>query len=171
MNLPQAALTAIIFSFAVHLTIAKWYLSPALKQRPLKDAIMLLLWFHVGRYVALQLYSANQIGHLDIGTAGLNIIVFGDVVVAIAAFITLWSLHLELSVGRWLIWLVPVLGVVDAFLASTTAVAENFIASMSNLAWFILVFYVPLLIITELMLIWQLYSRRNEPLYSNSIEN
>src|SRR5438874_3224573 len=51
-----------LLSLIVLATAARWYLVPWLKNRTRADALIALLWVHVFRYVALQVFSAQRDG-------------------------------------------------------------------------------------------------------------
>ena len=51
-----------LLSLIVFGAIARWYAVPWLKRRPRADSLIGLLWLHVFRYVALQVFSAQRDG-------------------------------------------------------------------------------------------------------------
>ena len=77
-----AQASAQLLSLIVLATAARWYLVPWLKSRTRADALIALLWVHVFRYVALQVFSAQRDG-FPISDSGAMEIVIGDVVVCI----------------------------------------------------------------------------------------
>jgi hypothetical protein len=62
MSLTLAAALASVLSYGVFVTAAAWYMAPWLASRGRADALAPLLWVHVFRYVALQIFSAQQFG-------------------------------------------------------------------------------------------------------------
>ncbi len=49
------------------------------------------------------------------------------------------------------------------------ALVEGVAGTISDLTWFVFVFFVPFLVVTAVMLFWQLVSRRGEPLYAAEV--
>jgi hypothetical protein len=54
--------------------------------------------------------------------------------------------------------------VFDLVNSTIAGVREELFATASGVTWLILTFYVPLLWVSVCLIVWQLYSRRNEPL-------
>lgn len=168
MDLAAANLLATLLTTVAATTLAAWYLSPALRTRPLAGALTLLIWPHAFRYVALQIFSAAQVGGLDAPTAAQRTIAFGDLATAILALITLWALHAEVSAARTLVWIFVAIGAADLVSATIVGIDNQLTDTASNLSWLILAFYVPILWITAIMLVYQLASRRHEALAGTS---
>src|SRR5436190_15606054 len=99
-----AQVSAPLPSLIVLATIARWYVVPWLKSRTRPDALIALLWVHVFRYVALQVFSAQRDG-FPISNGGAIEIVVGDVAGAIIAFTAIALLRRRLSLGILLAWL------------------------------------------------------------------
>lgn len=73
-------------------------------------------------------------------------------------------LRLQPPVGRLLAWLVAIVGIADLISATVVGIRNELTNTASNWSWFILACYVPFLWVTAIMLIWQLVTRRHEPL-------
>ncbi len=162
MNLLAANLVATLLSFCAAIMIGLWYLAPAVARRPLADALAVLVWFHAFRYVALQIFSAAEVGGLSASSAAQRTIAFGDLATSVVALITLWALRRRLLAGRALAWLVAVIGTADLVSATIVGINGKLTDTATDLSWLILAFYVPVLWITAVMLFWQLISRRRE---------
>lgn len=93
MDLGTANLIASLLSFVIAITIGVWYLAPAVRRRPLREALILLLWFHAFRHIAMQIFSASDIGGLDATEGAQRTIAFGDLATAILAVIAIWAIH------------------------------------------------------------------------------
>jgi hypothetical protein len=164
MDLAAANLLASLLSYAVAITIGVWYLAPAVQERPLADALTLLLWFHVPRYVALQIFSAADIGGLNATADAQRTIAIGDVATAALALLAIWTLRRRFQAGRLLAWMVAVIGTADLIGATVIGIANDITSTASDWTWIVLAFYVPILWVTTVMLFWQLTARRAEPL-------
>jgi hypothetical protein len=76
--LTPAQASAQLASLILYVAIAGWYVTPWLKSRSRADALTALLWVHVFRYVALQVFAAQQHGFPISNDAALEIVI-GDV--------------------------------------------------------------------------------------------
>jgi hypothetical protein len=164
MDLAAANLLASLLSYAMAITIGVSYVAPVVRHRPLADALTVLLWFHAPRYIALQIFSAADIGGLDAATTAQRTIAFGDVVTSALAILAIWALRRPFRTGRTLAWLAAIVGTADLVNATVVGIDNDITATASGWTWFVLALYVPILWVTAVMLLWQLTSRRGEPL-------
>lgn len=74
-------------------------------------------------------------------------------------------LHRRHQAGRWAAWVTAIVGTVDLISATITGIDEKLTDIATDLSWLNLAFYVPILWVTAVMLLWQLYTRRTEALY------
>lgn len=135
---------------------AIWYIAPWLTT---------LLWVHVFRYLALQAFSAQRDG-FPISDHGLMEIVVGDLTGMVLAFLTIALLRYRVRLAIPLAWLLVVETTYDTFLNIRGGIRENLMGAARGVTWVTLVFYVPLLIVSLVLIMWQLYSRRGEALAS-----
>ena len=163
MNLTAAGLLAQVISFAVFITAAVWYAAPWMKPRPLEEALPVLLWVHAFRGVAMQIFSARKFGFaISVGLA--RQIAWGDVVGAVLALAGLWLLRYRSRWARPLLWALVAETVIDLANGTVQGIHQHAFATASAVSWVILNFYVPLLVVSLALLIWQLVSRRGEDL-------
>ncbi len=156
------ALTLVIF-----LVLAMWYVRPWLKARGRADALIPLLWLHAFRYVALHLVSAQRAG-FPISDGGRDLIVYGDVVAAISAVLVIASLRYRMRLSIPLVWVFVAGTVLDLVRVFRMAAHEHLIGAADGGAWLVAVFYVPLVPLSLGLVVWQLLSRRGEPLASGT---
>ncbi len=162
MNFLQPAQAgAQLLSLILFATLAMWYVAPRLKTLSRADALTPLLWIHVFRYVALQAFSAQKAG-FPISDGGLMEIVVGDVAGAAIAFATIVALRYRARVAIPLAWLLVAETITDTFLNIRGGIHENLMGAASGVTWMILVFYVPLVVVSLAMIVWQLLARRGE---------
>jgi hypothetical protein len=145
--------------------IARWYAVPWLRRRARADALIALLWVHVFRYAALQVFSAQRDG-FPISDGGAMEIVVGDVAGAIMAFVTIALLRHGMRLAIPLAWLLVAETAYDAVSNIHGGVREHLMGAASGVTWFVLVFFVPMVVISVVLLVWQLYSRRSEAIDS-----
>ena len=144
-------------------TAAIWYAAPWLASRERAAALTPLLWVQVFRYVALQAYSARASG-FPISEAGADGIVLGDVAGAIIAFLAILALRHRSRLAVPLAWVLVLETVYDTVDNIRTGVREHLMGGAGGVTWMILVFYVPLVIVSLGLIAWQLAARRGEAL-------
>lgn len=152
-----------LITLLVFIALARWYIAPWLAKRERAQALIALLWVHVFRYVALQIFSAQREG-FPISMGGATEIVIGDVGGAIIAFAAIVLLRQRTFAGIILCWALVAETVTDTFLNIRGGIEENLMGAATGVVWMILVFFVPAVVVSVGLLIWQLVSRRNEAL-------
>jgi hypothetical protein len=158
-----AQLAAQLLSLFIFATMAGWYAAPRLRARERADALVPLLWVHVFRYLALQAFRAQQDG-FPISDAHLMSIVIGDLAGMAIALAALYALHFRVRIGIWLAWLLTGEFVYDTLTNLQAGAQEHLFGQSRAVSWLVVSVYVPLLIVATVLLVWQLYSRRHEPL-------
>ena len=168
MTLTSAAAIANVLNFVIFIMIAVWYVAPWLAERPRAKALAPLLWVQAFRHVALQIFSAQKFG-FAVSDSARDQIVTGDVIgmlLAVAAIVALRYCWRRLA--TFLIWLLAAETTLDLVYTAALGVREQLYASASNLTWLIVSFYVPLLWVSLGLIVWQMYSRRDEQLLPTS---
>jgi hypothetical protein len=164
MNLTVASLVATSISFVAFILASVWYAAPWMNRRPLAVALSVPLWIHALRSVALQDFSAQQFG-FHISDSLLREIAWGDVAGSVLALAALWLLRSRSRVAVVVIWLFVVETTVDFTNALVMSIRERTSETASAVTWLILNMYVPLLVVSLALLVWQLVSRRGEDLF------
>ena len=95
--------SAQLLSLIVFAAISIWYVVPWLNARSRAEALIALLWVHVFRYVALQVFSAQTTG-FPISDEGAMEIAVGDVAGAVLAFVTIVLLRNRARLAIPLAW-------------------------------------------------------------------
>jgi len=163
MSPTVASFVATSISFVLFTLVAVWYAGPWMNRRPLAVALSGPLWIHAFRHVALQIFSAQRFGfHVADNLA--RQIAWGDVAGAVLALAALWLLRSRSRAAVVVIWLFVVETVVDFVNASAISIRERTSETAHALTWLILNLYVPLLVVSLALLVWQLVSRRGEDL-------
>jgi hypothetical protein len=158
-----AQASAQLLSLIVLGAIARWYVVPWLNGHARADALIALLWVHVFRYVALQVFSAQRDG-FPISDGGAMEIVIGDVCGATMAFVAIALLRHRVRLAIPLAWLLAAETVYDTVTNIQGGVREHLMGAASGVTWLVLSFFVPMVVVSLVLLIWQLYARRNEAL-------
>jgi hypothetical protein len=150
-----------LISVFVYTLLAKWYITPWLTGLKRADALIALLWVHVFRYIALMTFSAQRDG-FPISDDGLFEIVIGDVAGAALALAAIIALRYRARLGIALAWLLAVETIFDTVTNIRGGVREHLMGAASGTTWLVLVFYVPLVVVSVVLLLWQLTARRGE---------
>lgn len=158
MKTEIAAIGAMAANFATLVILAVWKVVPWLRARSLFDALVPLVAIHAGRTVAMQLYSAQANGYA-ISNSVRDQIVWGDQLGALLAILTLVALWKWKDAVRPLAWTLVVATVLDLTNALIVGVREELLGRATDVSWMILVFYVPLLWVSIVLVAWLLAGR------------
>jgi hypothetical protein len=164
--LTPAQASAQIISLVVLIAVARWYIIPWLNGLARAEALIALLWVHVFRYVALQVFSAQHNG-FPISDGGAMEIVVGDVAGAAMAFTAIALLRRRARLAIPLAWLLAAETACDTVANIHGGIREHLMGAASGVTWMILVFFVPTVIVSGVLMVWQLYARRGEQLGSS----
>jgi hypothetical protein len=152
-----------LVTLIVYGAVAAWYVAPWLRQQARADALIALLWVHVFRYVALQVFSAQREGFPISDGAAMDI-VLGDVGGAVLAFLAILLLRRRVGLGVLVSWLLAAETAYDTFDNIRGGLREHLMGAASGVTWLVLVFFVPMVVVSVVLMVWQLYSRRGEAL-------
>jgi hypothetical protein len=163
MTLTSAAALANVLNFVIFAMIAIWYVAPWLATQQRAEALTPLLWVHAFRDVALQIFSAQHFG-FAVSDGTRDVIVAGDLIGMILAVASIIALRYRVVMAPLLIWALVAETAFDLVYTSILGVREQLYETASAVTFLIVAFYVPLLWISLGLVVWQLYSRRSEPL-------
>jgi hypothetical protein len=166
-ELTAAALIAMALSFVVFITAAAWYAVPWMRTVTLGAALAPLLWIHAFRYVALQLFSAQEFG-FAVPNPARDQIVYGDLIGMGLALVTLYALRHRWRLAIPLAWGFVVATVLDLGNAAVMGVREHLFDKAADVSWLILTFYVPALWVSVALVAWRLWTR--EEVASQKVE-
>jgi hypothetical protein len=165
----SAQVGAMLGSLIVSTLLAIWYYVPWSLRVTRRDALLALLWLHVPRYITLILFSAQHDGYPISNRAALEAVV-GDVAgaaIALLSIIAIQSLpSAHRRIGIWLSWILATETTADMIVGILRKAHEPLWGKAAGVTWLILDFYIPVLMVSVPLLVWQLISRRNEPLSS-----
>jgi hypothetical protein len=159
---PAQAL-AQLASLVIYAAVARWYVVPWLNARSRADALSALLWVQVFRYVALQVFSAQH-GGFPVSDAHAMKIAVGDVAGAVMAFAAIALLRRKSPMAISLVWLLAAETAYDIVANIQGGVREQLMGAASGVTWMILAFFVPAVVVSCVLIVWQLVTRRNEGL-------
>lgn len=150
------------FATIVYITLAALFLIPKLPHFSINFVATLLLVPHAFRFIALEIYSALANGTVGGSVSNYTILIYGDVITAIFAVLALWALKLGIGNAKAIVWGTILFGLSDQILAAYSVSTSKVGDTISDLTWLSFAFFVPLLWVASYLLIWQLWTRRNE---------
>jgi hypothetical protein len=163
MDPVMAATLARGLSFVVFGLMAFWYVVPWLRARGRADALVALLWVHAFRHVALHLVSTQRAG-LPISDQGRDGIMYGDVLAVILAVTAIAALRYRSRLAIPLVWVFVAETAADFVSIFGIVAREHLLRFTNGMPWLISSFYVPLVMLSFALIVWQLLARWGEPL-------
>ncbi len=165
MNAEIAMYIVQILNTCAFIALAMWYVVPRLRNLSRERALMALTAVHLGRTLCLELYSSQDAG-LKMANGVRVHIVIGDLAGWALALVILFSLHSRLNLSIALIWLLVIETVSDFGSTFINIVRAGTIGDINGTSWMIIGFYLPIVYVAVGLTIWQLMTRRSEPLFN-----
>ena len=135
------------FSLFVYTLLARWYVSPWLADKPLKVALIALVFPHAMRHIGLTFFVDGVIA-APLPSFFAYSAAYGDLLAAVLAIVSLFALRGNWRVALPLVWVFNTVGFVDLLNALRHADAVSALGG----TWFIPTFFVPLLLVTHVMI-------------------
>ena len=145
-------------SLVAYLFIAFWYVQPRLSRLPLEIALVPLLWVHAFRTVGGTILAPGSV-EAGVPMAFRVMIGYGDLATAFLALLALIALHTRFPRAIALVWLCMIIGNLDTLNAIIQSVRYNVFTYALGLNWVIVTIYVPVLLVSSLLIFMQLLSR------------
>jgi hypothetical protein len=144
----QAALSLVSFGL-----LARWFIYPRLKERPLVEALSPLLLFHTFRTVGL-LFLVPTLVDASLPPAFSIPDAAGDLLAVVLAFASLVALRARWRGALALIWLFTLEGIADFANVIALGLRFNLAAHYHlGLAWLIPTYGVPVFLVAHLMIV------------------
>lgn len=145
--------TAILFAISVFSSLIAWnkistkYFWPHIKDRQLTKAAQPILILHLFRFAGLSFFVPGIV-HPGLNPAWALPAAFGDFAAAILAFIALSLVNSRFF--QPFLWIFNIVGFADLLLAFTNGPRYNIVPFLGP-AYYIVILYVPVLLLTHLM--------------------
>ena len=140
------------FSLIIYALIAIWYIWPAIKSMDWSKALVPLLLVHAFRYGPLTLLMPGQVS-TEVPLDVAQTIAYGDLISGVLAIIAAVMVWYKLSGAKIMAWLFTLIGFADVVLASYKGIMAGLIDMSIGFNLYILNFYVPMLIVTHVLII------------------
>lgn len=148
-----------LLSFVAFTLIARWHLIPRLSPLALEDRLLALTWPHVFRYVALTGFLPGQVSP-DIPDCALNAVVYGDTISAFLALIAVVMLRTRARGAIAISWIFNLVGLIDWAQSQVQGVLAQSFTYATGASAIVYAFYVPFLVVTHVVMINWLITRR-----------
>lgn len=146
--------SAVLFGSSVAFGLVAWgvvawhYVWPALKERPSPENLKPILLLHAFRFLGLA-FVVPGVAAPELSTTFAQPVAYGDFITAILALLALATLGTR--TGTVMTWVFNIFGTADLlfafYLGSRISIADN--PGLLGAGYFILMAYVPLLLITH----------------------
>jgi len=156
--------TAILFGISVLMSLIIWnklskkYLWAKIKNLQLKKAVQPILILHSFRFAGL-CFLVPGVVNAGLNSAWAIPAAFGDFTAGVLAFITL--LVINRTSFRALLWVFNILGFIDLLLAFADGPRYGVVPFLGA-AYFIVILYVPILLLTHIM-VFKLLLKNKKP--------
>jgi len=149
-------------SLAAYALIAFWYVVPRLSRLPREVALAPLLWIHAFRIVGGTILAP---GSVDPGVAMefRTMIGYGDLATAVLALLALIALRGRFAGAIALVWLCVGVGLLDTVNAIIQSTRYSVFTYPLGVNWVIVSMYVPMLLVSSLLILMQLVGRNRSP--------
>jgi len=139
------------FSLVLYALIARWWVWPALRRRPLTVALVPLFLVHAFRYLPSSAFAPGQVG-ARLPMDAMATIAWGDLGSAILALVAALFLRYRWSGAIAIAWLVNVLTSIDWLYAGYVAASRELVTFPMGANWYIINEYVPALGVVHAMI-------------------
>jgi hypothetical protein len=146
----QTTLSLVVFAL-----LAVWYVVPRIRHLTLEAALAPLLFVHAFRYTPLTLLVPGQVS-ADVPHDVASSIAYGDLASAMLALLALLMLRFRVRGRIASVWVFSVVGLLDIAMAIVHGVIAHLYEYDLGFNWYILNYYVPMLIVTHVVVIWRL---------------
>jgi len=144
----------VTLSLIVYAILAKWYVAPWLAEKPIRQALMLLIIPHTLRHIGLTFFVPGVVAEA-LPSYFANTVAFGDLISGLLAILCLIALRGDWRVALVLVWLFNIVGTVDLL----NAMGHADVPAKLGATWFIPTFWVPVLLVTHFMIFTRLLKR------------
>lgn len=164
MDAKLAMYMAQFLNTVAYIALAVWYVVPRLRNLSRGRALMALTAVHLGRTLALAVYSSQDAG-MKMANEVRDQIVVGDLAGWALALMILFSLHWRLRISIPLVWVLVIETVLYFGSGTISSIRTGAIGDLNGGPWLIVAFYVTAVSVAVGLTIWQLITRHGEPLF------
>ena len=153
MNALLAFLLSVGGSLLSYTLIMVWYIIPRLSRQPRMQALLPLVLLHTFRTAGLVVLLPQVMGGIvPLGFAAPA--AYGDLLTAVLALLTAFMLRLRPGLALPFVWLFNLVGIIDLLYALYEGAMIGLPDFHLGVAWLIPTFYVPLLLVSHVIIFW-----------------
>jgi len=142
--------------------IAKWYLWPAIKDRPPKTALAPLLLYACLRVNGLMFLMPGLVSR-ELPRAFAAPTAYGDLTAALLALLALWPLRTENAVALPMVWLFNIVGLLDLVYANISTFKNHVDPTYLGVSYYLAVLNVPAMVVVHVLIFVYLLRHRPAP--------
>jgi hypothetical protein len=139
--------TQLVLSLFVYTLVAKWYLVPWLAEKPVEQVLIALIFPHALRHIGLSFFVSGVAGE-NLPSSFAYAAAYGDFIAGLLAILCLFALRNAWALTLPLVWVFNVVGSIDLLNALRQAEVVPYLGT----TWFIPTFFVPMLLVTHVMI-------------------
>jgi hypothetical protein len=149
-------------SYAVLVLLVRWFIAPYLATQPVRKIMLLLLTPHICHHAGLAVLVPGVVG-IGFPQDWAWIIAVGEIVMLSLVMLCMGALRNGSVRAPLFLWVFTVTGFVYNFIADWVAILESAaLADNFHAAWYVAVFYVPLLLVSHVLVLINLLRRGHE---------
>lgn len=146
-------------AFLVFAFIAKWYLWPAIKDRPPKLALTPLLLYASFRVNGLMFLMPGLVSR-ELPRAFAVPTAYGDLTAAVLALLAIFFLRIENALAVPMAWLFNIVGILDLVYANISTFRDHVDPTYLGVSYYLAVLNVPAMVVVHVMIFAYLLRRR-----------
>jgi hypothetical protein len=146
-------------SLVLFALVAKWYISPALRERPASAALVPLFLAHALRYLRSSAFAPGQVG-TTVPMSAMAAIAYGDLGSAVLALVAALFLRYRWSGAIGVAWIVNIVTSIDWLYAGFLAASHQLVTYPMGANWYIINYYVPVIGVIHVMIFGRLLTER-----------
>jgi hypothetical protein len=141
--------------------VAKWYISPALRELPASAALAPLFLVHALRYLPSSAFAPGQVDPA-VPTSVMAAIVYGDLGSAVLALMAAVCLRYRWRRAIGVAWIVNIVTSIDWIYAGFLAASSQLVTYPMGANWYIINYYVPMIGVIHVMIFARLLDERSQ---------
>lgn len=158
MSVQAIFVLQLFMSIVVWGALAYWLFAPWLKKRSLNDALFFLIVPHAFRHMGLVFLIPGVVAQPLPGVFA-SPAAYGDLITGVIALLALFALRNSWSMARVLVWVFNIVGTIDLL----NALRHVNVVPDFGAVWYIPTLYVPLLLVTHIMVFFWLFKKEATP--------
>ena len=144
----------LVLSLVVYALMAKWYVAPWLAEKPINQTLIFLIFPHAFRHLGLTFMVPGVVAQ-PLPSVFAITATYGDLISGLLALLCLIALRGGWGLALPFVWVFNIVGAVDLLNALRHAEAVPDLGA----TWYIPTFFVPLLLVTHVMIFARLLKR------------